>query len=60
MAHSVISLRLITAVMVGALFTPRAFGSESCDVKSAGLGTTYTRWGRTSCPDTASLVYEGR
>ena len=23
------------------------------------LGTNYVRWGRTSCPDTAELIYEG-
>ena len=25
-----------------------------------GLGSTYVRWGRTVCPDTAQLVYEGK
>ncbi|XP_063409121.1 uncharacterized protein LOC134692593 [Mytilus trossulus] len=25
----------------------------------AGSGNTYTRWGKTSCPSTAALVYEG-
>ena len=24
-----------------------------------GGGTTYIRWGRISCPDTAELVYQG-
>ena len=26
---------------------------------SAVGGTTYARWGRTTCPDTAELIYEG-
>ena len=26
---------------------------------SAVGGTTYTHWGRTTCPDTAELIYEG-
>ena len=29
------------------------------DTVNANVGTTYVRWGRTVCPDTAELVYEG-
>ena len=25
----------------------------------AGVGSTYVRWGRTVCPETAEIVYEG-
>ena len=29
------------------------------NIGSAVGGTTYTHWGRTTCPDTADLIYEG-
>ena len=29
------------------------------DSSNADVGTTYVRWGRTVCHDTAELVYEG-
>ena len=25
-----------------------------------GVGSTYVRWGRTQCPDTAQLLYHGK
>ena len=33
---------------------------DNDDSTGADVGTTYVRWGRTVCPDTAELVYEGK
>ena len=29
-------------------------------MNSTSVGTTYVRWGRTECPETSELVYQGR
>ena len=34
-------------------------GNDDEGSNNAGVGSTYVRWGRTVCPDTAELVYEG-
>ena len=35
--------------------------NEDENVETAGAGgTTYVRWGRTSCPETASVIYQGK
>ena len=36
-------------------------GSPGRDATNPGsVGTTYVRWGRTSCPSTSELIYEGK
>ncbi|XP_036366825.1 short-chain collagen C4-like [Octopus sinensis] len=44
--------------------TNRVISKKSCDDKpddtpKPGLGSLYTRWGRTTCPTNSSLVYDG-
>ena len=33
--------------------------NQQLNSSSQAGGTTYTHWGRTTCPDTAELIYEG-
>ena len=44
----------------GPIGLPGPVGPKGADVTSFGsYGAVYVRWGRTTCPDTSELIYEG-
>ena len=47
-------------IMKDALESERRERQEEVTSLREEIRSTYVRWGRTSCPDTATLVYEGK
>ena len=57
------SLADLTSMLAGMKALTNNSVEEDTESRSSGRGRvrlTYNRWGRKECPDTATLVYEGR